>query len=62
MESSYAAHRLLYPGITFVIFLVLNFIWGQASSGAVPFGTMFALLCILISFPLCGSRVALLPT
>jgi len=45
----------LYPGITFVIFLVLNFfIWGQASSGAVPFGTMFALLCIwfLISFPL----------
>merc|ERR1711865_390595 len=45
----------LYPGVTFVIFLVLNFfIWGQASSGAVPFGTMFALLCIwfLISFPL----------
>jgi len=45
----------LYPGITFTIFFVLNcFIWGQASSGAVPFGTMFALLCIwfLISFPL----------
>jgi transmembrane 9 superfamily protein 2/4 len=45
----------LYPGITFVIFLVLNFfIWGQASSGAVPLGTFFALLCIwfLISFPL----------
>ena len=45
----------LYPGITFGIFFVLNlFIWGQASSGAVPFGTMFALLCIwfLISFPL----------
>jgi transmembrane 9 superfamily protein 2/4 len=71
----------LYPGITFMIFFVLNFfIWGQvgtahpcgvpeplrrlrthhlpvacqASSGAVPFGTMFALLCIwfLISFPL----------
>merc|ERR1712070_444928 len=44
-----------YPGITFGIFFVLNFfIWGQASSGAVPFGTMFALLCIwfLISFPL----------
>merc|ERR1712070_1300361 len=41
----------LYPGISFA----LNFfIWGQASSGAVPFGTMFALLCIwfLISFPL----------
>merc|ERR1712137_764243 len=45
----------LYPGITFGIFFTLNFfIWGQASSGAVPFGTMFALLCIwfLISFPL----------
>jgi len=45
----------LYPGVTFLIFFVLNFfIWGQASSGAVPFGTMFALLCIwfLISFPL----------
>jgi len=45
----------LYPGITFVIFFVLNFfILGQGSSGAVPFGTMFALLCIwfLISFPL----------
>ena len=35
----------LYPGITFGIFFVLNFfIWGQASSGAVPFGTMVALL------------------
>eukprot|EP00308_Calcidiscus_leptoporus_P021395 CAMPEP_0119373146 /NCGR_PEP_ID=MMETSP1334-20130426/23659_1 /TAXON_ID=127549 /ORGANISM="Calcidiscus leptoporus, Strain RCC1130" /LENGTH=626 /DNA_ID=CAMNT_0007390823 /DNA_START=79 /DNA_END=1959 /DNA_ORIENTATION=+ len=45
----------LYPGITFGIFFFLNFfIWGQASSGAVPFGTMFALLCIwfLVSFPL----------
>merc|ERR1719230_1882642 len=41
----------LYPGITFGVFFILNFfIWGQASSGAVPFGTMFALLCI--SFPL----------
>merc|ERR1711935_1298054 len=45
----------LYPGIIFFDFFILNFfIWGQASSGAVPFGTMFALLCIwlLISFPL----------
>ena len=45
----------MFPGIVFAIFFVLNlFIWGEKSSGAVPFGTMFALLCIwfLISFPL----------
>lgn len=46
---------LLYPGIVFVIFFVLNlFIWGQKSSGAVPFTTMFALLVLWfgISVPL----------
>ena len=45
----------LYPGLVFGIFFLLNFfIWGKASSGAVPLGTFFALLCIwfLISFPL----------
>merc|ERR1740121_1411666 len=45
----------LYPGITFVIFFVLNLlIWGQKSSGAVPFTTMFALLVLWfgISVPL----------
>jgi len=45
----------LFPGITFAIFFLLNFfIWGKRSSGAVPLGTFFALLCIwfLISFPL----------
>jgi transmembrane 9 superfamily protein 2/4 len=45
----------LYPGVTFMMFFALNFfIWGKGSSGAVPFGTMLALLCIwfLISFPL----------
>lgn len=45
----------LFPGIVFLLFFLLNFfIWGKHSSGAVPFGTMFALLCIwfLISFPL----------
>merc|ERR1712066_973116 len=45
----------LYPGIFFVIFFVLNlFIWGQKSSGAVPFSTMFALLILWfgISVPL----------
>merc|ERR1712176_1040296 len=45
----------LYPGIVFVIFFVLNLlIWGQKSSGAVPFTTMFALLVLWfgISVPL----------
>ena len=46
---------LLFPGVVFAIFLSLNFlVWGQKSSGAVPFGTLFA-LCFLwfgISVPL----------
>jgi len=45
----------LYPGIFFGIFFILNlFIWGQKSSGAVPFTTMFAMLCLWfgISVPL----------
>merc|ERR1712087_690171 len=45
----------LYPGCVFVIFFVLNLlIWGQKSSGAVPFTTMFALLVLWfgISVPL----------
>lgn len=45
----------LYPGVAFSSFFFLNFfIWGKASSGAVPFTTMFALLCMwfLVSFPL----------
>merc|ERR1711967_14254 len=44
-----------YPGIFFLIFFVLNlFIWGEKSSGAVPFTTMFALLVLWfgISVPL----------
>jgi transmembrane 9 superfamily protein 2/4 len=45
----------LYPGLFFGIFFVLNLlIWGQKSSGAVPFTTMFALLVLWfgISVPL----------
>jgi len=45
----------LYPGIMFLVFFILNlFIWGQKSSGAVPFSTMFALLVLWfgISVPL----------
>jgi len=46
---------LVFPGTIFAIFFVLNLIiWGEKSSGAVPFGTLFALLCMWfgISVPL----------
>ncbi|OMO70796.1 hypothetical protein CCACVL1_18656 [Corchorus capsularis] len=45
----------MFPGILFAVFFVLNaLIWGEQSSGAVPFGTMFALVCLWfgISVPL----------
>lgn len=45
----------LFPATIFGIFFVLNaLIWGQKSSGAVPFGTMFALVFLWfgISVPL----------
>lgn len=45
----------MFPGIVFAIFFVLNaLIWGERSSGAVPFGTMFALVFLWfgISVPL----------
>ncbi|XP_074582929.1 transmembrane 9 superfamily member 7-like isoform X2 [Curcuma longa] len=45
----------MFPGIGFSIFFVLNaIIWGEKSSGAVPFGTMFALVFLWfgISVPL----------
>lgn len=47
---------LLFPGIIFSIFFVLNLIiWGQKSSGAVPFGTLVAIVALWfgISVPLC---------
>uniref|UniRef100_A0A803MDG9 Transmembrane 9 superfamily member n=1 Tax=Chenopodium quinoa TaxID=63459 RepID=A0A803MDG9_CHEQI len=45
----------MFPGILFSIFFVLNaLIWGEKSSGAVPFGTMLALMLLWfgISVPL----------
>eukprot|EP01026_Neomeris_dumetosa_P045958 TRINITY_DN3905_c0_g2_i1.p1 TRINITY_DN3905_c0_g2~~TRINITY_DN3905_c0_g2_i1.p1 ORF type:complete len:637 (-),score=54.75 TRINITY_DN3905_c0_g2_i1:411-2321(-) len=46
---------LMFPGVCCVVFFTLNLlIWGQASSGAVPFGTLLV-LCLLwfgISLPL----------
>ncbi|KAK9825881.1 hypothetical protein WJX81_000620 [Elliptochloris bilobata] len=46
---------LLYPGVVFSIFFACNLlVWGQKSSGAVPFGTLFALFMLWfgISVPL----------
>eukprot|EP00708_Paratrimastix_pyriformis_P002287 GAFH01001029.1.p1 GENE.GAFH01001029.1~~GAFH01001029.1.p1 ORF type:complete len:668 (+),score=246.91 GAFH01001029.1:279-2006(+) len=46
---------LLFPGIVFLLFFVMNFvIWGERSSRAVPFGTLFAILGLWfgISVPL----------
>lgn len=46
---------LLIPGLIFGVFFLLNlFVWAKGSSGAVPFGTMLALLLIwfVISVPL----------
>ncbi|KAG6421203.1 hypothetical protein SASPL_117753 [Salvia splendens] len=45
----------MFPGIVFAIFFVVNaLIWGEKSSGAVPFGTMFVLVLMWfgISVPL----------
>ncbi|ODM22424.1 hypothetical protein SI65_00012 [Aspergillus cristatus] len=46
---------LLIPGVIFCTFFLLNlFVWAKGSSGAVPFGTMLALVLIwfVISVPL----------
>ena len=53
--SSPLQTAMLYPSIVFGVGFFLNFfIWGEHSSGAVPFTTMIALLCLWfgISFPL----------
>jgi len=45
----------MFPAVVFVVFFLLNaLIWGQKSSGAVPFTTMFALVLLWfgISVPL----------
>lgn len=46
---------LLFPGVVFGIFFFLNLVlWGQGSTGAVPFSTLLALLALwfCISYPL----------
>ena len=43
---------MLYPGVCFSIFFVLNLlIWGQKSSGAVPFGTRELLAAFTARLP-----------
>lgn len=54
---------LFFPGLMFAVFFVLNlFVWKEKSSGAVPFGTLVALLVLWlgISVPLVylGSYIA----
>ncbi|KAK3003040.1 hypothetical protein RJ639_018796 [Escallonia herrerae] len=46
---------LMFPALLFSVFFVLNaLIWGEKSSGAVPFGTMFGLVLLwfCVSVPL----------
>ena len=43
---------LMFPGVVFTLFFVLNmFIWGQKSSGAVPFGTFIVLMLLWFGAP-----------
>lgn len=54
---------LFYPGSAFAVFFILNlFIWGEESSGAVPFTTLIALLVLWfgVSVPLVylGANIA----
>ena len=45
----------MFPGVVAVIFFSLNLcIWGQRSTGAVPWTTLLALLCMWfgVSLPL----------
>merc|ERR1711934_113752 len=49
------ATALLFPGVNFVVFFIVNSIlWHQDSDGAVPFGSMFAVIALWlgVSLPL----------
>lgn len=46
----------LFPGVVFVVCFIINFfVWHKGSSGAIPFGTLFAILFLWfgVSVPLC---------
>jgi transmembrane 9 superfamily protein 2/4 len=54
-KSNVILTSLLFPGLVFGIFFVLNLIlWSQQSSAAIPFGTMLALVALwfCVSVPL----------
>ncbi|KAL1632988.1 Transmembrane 9 superfamily member 1 [Diplodia seriata] len=54
-KQNFAFTPVALPAVVFCIFFLLNlFVWARSASGAVPFGTMLALVCIwfLISVPL----------
>mmetsp|Transcript_8165 Transcript_8165/g.4329 ORF Transcript_8165/g.4329 Transcript_8165/m.4329 type:complete len:90 (+) Transcript_8165:731-1000(+) len=54
-KSNTLLTALLFPGIAFMLFFVLNFfLVAERSSGAVPFGTLLTLLILwlFISVPL----------
>ena len=54
-ESNPSQTATLFPGLLFVTVFILNFfVWAQASSIAIPFGTLIALLALwlLIQLPL----------
>lgn len=51
---------LLFPGLAFALVFILNlFVWAQASSTAIPFGTLIAIvflwLCVQVPLVLAGS-------
>ncbi|KND87919.1 Transmembrane 9 superfamily member 7 [Tolypocladium ophioglossoides CBS 100239] len=59
-KSNALVTALLFPGLTFGLVFMLNlFVWAQASSTAIPFGTLIAILllwlCIQVPLVLAGS-------
>lgn len=59
-KSNALVTALLFPGLTFGLVFILNlFVWAQASSTAIPFGTLIAIvllwLCIQVPLVLAGS-------
>ena len=55
MAMCYALTAFAFPAFLFAIFFILNlFVWGEASTAAVPFGTMVAVMALWfgVSVPL----------
>jgi transmembrane 9 superfamily protein 2/4 len=59
-KANAALSSFLFPGTIFTVFCILNtLIWGQKSSGAIPFGTFFILIflwfCVSVPLVFLGS-------